>query len=76
MDLKTSNNRITLDEVKKSLKNRNELDVKRRFSHLIQTKDSIIIRTDILNKKAMLNKMSKEIEKKLLLKYGRNYKAK
>ena len=71
-DLKTTNKQIKLAEVKKSLKKRNELDVKRRFSPLIQSKDSIIIRTDILNKKAMVVKMSKEIEKKLLLKYGRN----
>jgi len=75
-DLKSSNNQITLDEVKKSLKKRNELDVKRRFSPLIRSKDSIIIRTDILNKKQMVAKMSKEIEKKLLLKYGRNFKRK
>ena len=65
-----------MNEVKKSLKKRNELDVKRRFSPLIQSKDSIIIRTDILTKKEMVARMSKEIEKKLLLKYGRNYKAK
>ena len=76
IDLKTSNKHITLNEIKKSLKKRNELDVKRRFSPLIQSKDSIIIRTDILNKKAMVAKMSKEIEKKLLLKYGRNFEAK
>jgi len=76
MDLKTSNNHIKLADVKKSLKKRNELDVNRRFSPLIQTKDSIIIRTDILNKKAMVAKMSKEIEKNILLKYGRNYKTK
>ena len=75
-DLKTSNKKITLNEVKKSLKQRNKLDLSRRFSPLIQSKDSIIIRTDILNKKAMVAKMSKEIEKKLLLKYGRNIKAK
>ena len=75
-DLKTTNKQITLSEVKKSLKKRNDLDVKRRFSPLIRSKDSIIIRTDILNKKAMVAKMSKEIEKKLLLKYGRSYKTK
>ena len=75
-DLKTTNKQITLGEVKKSLKKRNDLDVKRRFSPLIRSKDSIIIRTDILNKKAMVTKMSKEIEKKLLLKYGRNFKRK
>ena len=75
-DLKRSNKQISQAEVKKSLKKRNELDVKRRFSPLIQSKDSIIIRTDILNKKAMVAKMSMEIEKKLLLKYGRNCKTK
>ena len=74
-DLKSLNSHINFDDVKKSLKKRNELDVKRRFSPLIQTKDSIIIRTDILNKKTMVVKMSKEIEKKMLRKYGRNYKA-
>jgi len=74
-DLKKSNKQITLNEVKKSLKQRNKLDLSRRFSPLIQSKDSIIIRTDILNKKSMVAKMSKEIEKKLLLKYGRNFKA-
>ena len=76
MDLKTLNKQITLAEVRKSLKKRNELDVKRRFSPLIQSKDSIIIRTDILNKKKMVDKMSKEIDKIVLLKYGRNIKAK
>ena len=75
-DLKTTNKQITLSEVKKSLKKRNDLDVKRRFSPLIRSKDSIIIRTDILNKKAMVAKMSKEIDKILLLKYGRNFKTK
>jgi len=75
-DLMSVNKEITLNEVKKSLKKRNELDVKRRFSPLIRSKDSIIIRTDILNKKQMVAKMSKEIEKKLLLKYGRNFKRK
>ena len=62
--------------MKKALKKRNELDIKRRFSPLIQSKDSIVIRTDILNKKETVAKMSVEIEKKLFLKYGRNYKTK
>ena len=75
-DLKTLNKQITLREVKESLKKRNELDIKRRFSPLIQSKDSIIIRTDILNKKGMVAKMSTEIEKILLLKYGRNFERK
>ena len=70
-DLKSLNSHINFDDVKKSLKKRNELDVKRRFSPLIQSKDSIIIRTDILNKKQMVVKMSNEIEKKLFLKNGK-----
>ena len=74
-DLKTSNKQITLNEVKKSLKKRNELDVKRRFSPLIRSKDSIIIRTDILNKKAMVAKMAKSIDEKLIMKYGNKFKA-
>jgi len=74
-DLRASNKEITLDKVKKSLKKRNRLDVNRRFSPLIQTKDSIVIHTDILNKKGMVDKMSREIDKKLLLKYGKNFKA-
>ena len=74
-DLKTLNKQITFREVKKSLKKRNSLDMKRRFSPLIRAKDSIIIRTDVLSKKAMIAKMSKEIEKKLILKYGRNIKT-
>ena len=74
-DLRMTNKRITLKEVKKSLKKRNELDVKRRFSPLIRVKDSVLIRTDILDKRAMLNKMSEKIERVLKLKYGRNYKT-
>ena len=70
-DLKSLNSHINFDEVKKSLKKRNELDVKRRFSPLIQSKDSIIIRTDFLNKKEMVVKMSNEIEKKLFIKNGK-----
>ena len=70
-DLKSLNSHINFDDVKKSLKKRNELDVKRRFSPLIQSKDSIIIRTDILNKKQMVVKMSNEIEKKLFIKNGK-----
>ena len=74
-DLKTLNKQITFREVKKSLKKRNSLDMKRRFSPLIRAKDSIIIRTDVLSKKAMITKMSEKIEEKLILKYGRIIKT-
>jgi len=75
IDLKTFKKQISLAEVKKSLRKRNELDVKRRFSPLIRSKDSIVIRTDILNKKAMVTKMSKRIDEKLIMKYGNKFKA-
>ena len=67
--------KIPLKEVKKSLKNRTMLDKKRRHNPLKKMRDAILIRTDILSKKAMIKKMSKEIDKKLFLKYGRNYKT-
>ena len=74
-DLKIFNKKISLKEVKKSLRTRNEYDIKRRFSALKRVKDSVLIRTDVLNKSAMVTKMSKEIERKLLIKYGRNNKT-
>jgi len=67
--------KIPLKEVKKSLRIRTLLDKKRRHNPLKKVADAVLIRTDILNKKAMVAKMSKEIDKRLLLKYGRNFKA-
>ena len=68
--------KIPLKEVKKSLRIRTLLDKKRRHNPLKKVADAVLIRTDILSKKAMIAKMSNEIDKKLLLKYGRNFKAK
>ena len=67
--------KIPLKEVKKSLRMRTMLDKKRRHNPLIKMPDAVLIRTDILNKKAVVAKMSKKIDKKLFLKYGRNFKA-
>ena len=67
--------KIPLKEVKKSLRIRTLLDKKRRHNPLKKVADAVLIRTDILNKKAMVAKMSREIDRKLLLKYGRNFKA-
>ena len=72
LDLKK---KVPLREVKKSLKARTLLDKKRRHNPLKKMADAVLIRTDILSKKAMVAKMSKEIDKKLILKYGRNFKA-
>tara|TARA_B100001245_G_C22742235_1_gene359808 strand:+ start:69 stop:725 length:657 start_codon:yes stop_codon:yes gene_type:complete len=64
-DLKSLNKEVTLKEVRKSLKKRNELDTKRRFSSLKIVDDAVLIRTDILSKLEMIDKMSKEIRKKI-----------
>ena len=67
--------KITLEEVKKSLKNRTLQDKKRRQNPLIKVPNAVVIRTHLLTKKQMMQKMSKEINKRLLLKYGSNFKA-
>ena len=67
--------KIPFKEVKKSLRNRNLLDKKRKYNPLQKVKNAILIRSDILSKKEMVAKMSKEIDKKLLIKYGRNFKT-
>ena len=67
--------KVPLKEVKKSLRTRTLLDKKRRHNPLKKMVDAVLIRTDILNKKAVIAKMSKEIDKKLISKYGRNFKA-
>ncbi len=60
LDLKKS---VPLKEVKKSLKIRTYLDKKRKNSPLIKVKDAILVRSDRLNKKEVLAKMSKAVEK-------------
>ena len=72
LDLKK---KVPLKEVKKSLRTRTLLDKKRRHNPLKKMTDAVLIRTDILSKKAMVTKMSKEIDRNLILKYGRNFKA-
>jgi len=62
-------------EVKKSLRTRTLLDKKRRHNPLKKMADAVLIRTDILSKKAMVARMSKEIDKKLIIKYGTNFKT-
>ena len=60
LDLKK---KISLKNVKKSLIKRTLMDKKRKNSPLIKVKDAILIRTDKLNKKQVLSKMSEYIEK-------------
>jgi len=60
LDIKKS---VPLKEVKRSLKSRTSLDKKRKNSPLVKVKDAILIKTDKLNKKQVLTKMSKSIDK-------------
>ena len=53
--------KVPLKEVQKSLAKRTKMDKSRKHSPLKKAKDAILIRTDKLNKKEVLNKMSKEI---------------
>ena len=53
--------KVSLSNVKKSLFRRTQMDKKRKNSPLIKVKDAILIRTDLLNKKQVLIKMSKSI---------------
>ncbi len=69
-ELKKSNTKIKLKDVKKSLKIRNILDTKRKNSPLLKHRDSVEIDTGKLSKQAMLAKMSKYVEKILKIKYG------
>ena len=55
--------KVPLNDVKKSLSKRTQMDKKRKNSPLIKVKDAILIRTDKLSKKQVLAKMSKHIEK-------------
>jgi CMP/dCMP kinase len=55
--------KVSLKEVKKSLKKRTRMDKKRKNSPLVKVKDAILIRTDKLSKKKVLSTMSKYIEK-------------
>ena len=56
--------RISLREVKSLLKKRTNMDKKRSHNPLKKVKDAILIRTDILNKKMMIKKMSEAINKR------------
>ncbi len=69
-ELKKSNNKIKIKDVKKALRIRNNHDIKRKSSPLLKHRDAIEIDTGKLNKKAMVKKMSKHVEKIIKIKYG------
>ena len=57
-------------EVKKSIKLRNLRDKNRKHSPLLKHRDALEIHTGKLNRKKMVEKMSKHIDKVLKIKYG------
>ena len=75
-EFRKTNKKITLKEVESAIKRRNYTDVTRTFMPLRIPPGAVIVSTSSISKKKMFEKISKIVEKKLLLKYGRNYKAK
>ena len=64
-ELKRLKKGITYNEVLKSLKNRDKSDYNRRISPLKKTKDSMLINTTNLSKRACFLKIKKIIDRKI-----------
>ena len=69
-ELKKIDPKIKLENVKKALKKRDILDINRKHSPLLKHRNSVEIDTGKLDKKSMVRKMSRTIEKFLLENYG------
>ena len=64
-ELRSIKNKMSYDEVLKSIKKRDKSDFNRKYSPLKKTKDSILINTTNLTKRACFLKIKKIMEKKL-----------
>ena len=64
-ELKVLNKKITYSEVLKSIKNRDKRDLNRKIAPLKKTKDSLLINTTNLNKRACFLKIKKIIDRKI-----------
>ena len=64
-ELKNHNKKINLNRVLKSLKNRDKSDRERKYGPLKKTKDSILINTTKLSKKACFMKIKGIMDRKL-----------
>ena len=67
LELKRINQKIHYNEVLKSIKKRDKSDYNRKISPLKKTKDSILINTTNLSKRACFLKIKKIIDKKLII---------
>ena len=65
-ELKSFNKNITLREVEKSIKKRDKNDYNRKISPLKKTRDSLLINTSNLTKRACFLKIKNIIDKKLI----------
>ena len=74
-EFRKTNKKITLKEVESAIRRRNYTDVTRTFMPLRIPPGAVIVSTSSISKKEMFERISEIVEKKLLLKYGRNYKA-
>ena len=74
--LKKIDKKIKLYDVKKALRIRNLLDTQRKNSPLLKHRDSVEIDTGKLDKKAMIAKMSRYVEKVIKKKYGNRVRIK
>ena len=64
-ELKRLKKNVTYSDVLKSIKNRDKSDLNRKISPLKKTKDSLLINTTNLNKRACFLKIKKIIDRKL-----------
>jgi len=64
-ELKGLNNKISLNDVLKSIKKRDKTDYNRKVSPLIRTQDSILINTTNLTKRSCFLKIKKIMNRKL-----------
>jgi cytidylate kinase len=66
-ELKSLKKKVTYKEVLKSIKNRDKSDLNRKISPLKKTKDSLLINTTNLTKRACFLKIKKIIDRKLII---------
>ena len=69
-ELKKKSKKINFLEVKRAIYKRNLMDRSRRISPLQKHPDAVVVNTTKIDKKAMLAKMSVNVERALKLKYG------
>ena len=69
-EFKKLNNRITLNEVKKALIQRDKEDTKRKISPLIMAKNSVLVDTTKLTIKQMEAKLFNLVRRSISKKYG------